>query len=300
MEIKSSDIKHWRQLNEHLKKNSLPVVPKKLRLSQKLDKYVFNYSFSLRKFHQKDTRGKRLLKKKLKNKSPLTLWNSIVATATAFEYKKLSMSMYGREYFPPPFWQVFPNEMDDLLTPKPVESSEHWIPRYPRVKFTSSNEFSKELIDFLTKPGKEIVVVGENLHNNKNGLDINFSCVDEASDMLDAFAYSNFKNLFDVQPNTIAVVSYSRRMYDEFIESYPDFLKPAFIQIYEANQHKGRTFTDYHVLDCPSFLSNTAYDLKYYVRRPFYKHEIYNFRGFRFLMKPKVLTEKTIFPKPLF
>ncbi|GEM_PF-6079072 len=296
MEIKSSDIKHWRQLNKHLKKNSLPVVPDKLRLSKKLDRYVFNYSFSLRKFHQKDTRGKRLLKKKLKNKCPLTVWNSIVAIATASETKKISMAMYGRGSYPPPFWQVFPNEMDDLLTPKPVESSEHWIPRYPRIKFTPSNEFSKELIDFLAKPGKEIIMVGKNYYDKETGLKEGVTWLDdETPDMADAFAYHHFKNDFDIQPKTIAVVSYSRRMYDEFIEGYPDFLKPAFIQIYEPNQHKGRTFTDYHVLDCPSFLSNTAYDLKYYVRKPFLASEIYDFKGFRFLIKPKKNT-----PEPLY
>ena len=248
------------------------------------------------------TKGNRLAKKKKKKiKTYVSPWSEMMINSLPKTTRSKAIAMYRRGSFPPPFWQVFPNEMDDLLTPKLVESSEHWIPRYPRITFTPKNEFSKELIDFLAKPGKEIIVVGNNYYDKETGLKEGVTWLDdETPDMADAFAYHRFKNDFDIQPKTIAVVSYSRRMYDEFIEGYPDFLKPGFIQIYEPNQHKGRTFTDYHVLDCPSFLSNTAYDLKYYVRRPFYKHEIYNFRGFRFLMKPKVLTEKTILLKPLF
>ncbi|VDH16868.1 Uncharacterised protein [Algoriella xinjiangensis] len=317
MILESSDIKNWDEFCEKLKNNLNPVIPDKLKGSiVRSDFNVVGFiDIKYRKIHKKDTKGNRLAKKKKRNKKeePISKWSKMMINSLPDLDKPISLSMHRRGSYAPG-GIFFRNEMEDL-SPKPVDSSEEWIPRHPRLIFSPSKEFSQELIDFLNYPGKEIVVVGNNYYNKATGLKKGVTWLDEASDMADAFAYSlenrsfleqqrkyirengvmEIFNDFDIIHNTIAVVSYSRRMYDEFIEGYPDYLRPAFVRIYEPNQHRGLTFTDYHVLDCPNFLSETAYDIKCYVRRPFTIKEIYNFRGFRFLIKPKTIT-----PKPLY
>lgn len=299
MILESSDIKNGNEFYKKLKNNLNPVIPDKLKRSIVRDKYsvVGFIDLKFRKKHLKDTKGNRLAKKKRnKIETFISPWSEMIIKSIDKRIEQKAIATFGRSSYPPG-GVFFRNEMDDLLTPKPVEFSEECTTGQ-LVMFNPSINLSKELIDGLNASGKEGV-----------------SWLDEASDMADAFAYylknrsfleqqrkyirengvMEMFNDFDIIHNTIAVVSYSRRMYDEFIESYPDYLRPAFIRIYEPNQHKGRTFTDYHVLDCPNFLSKTAYDIKYYVRRPFTIKEIYNFRGFRFLIKPKTITLKPLY-----
>ena len=156
---------------------------------KRLNRHIFNYTFSLLKSHKKDTKGKRLLKKKLKNKSPLLLWGTLMACGLTYEVKKLSISMPGRGSYPPG-GIFFHKEMDYLLTPRPIEASEVWIPKPPVNTFYPSNEFSKELIVFLDKQRDTINRFGNHYYNKDTGLKEGVAWLDdETPDMADAFAY---------------------------------------------------------------------------------------------------------------
>lgn len=193
MILESSNIKNWDEFYEKLKNNLNPVIPDELKGSIVRDNNrVFGFiDLKFRKKHLKDTKGNRLAKKK-KNKIEtfISPWTEMMINSLPKTTRSKAASMYGRTSFLPGGIE-FRNEVNDLWSPKPVESSEEYtIPRSPVLIFNPKPKFSENLIDFLNAPGKEIIVVGKNYYDKETGLKEGIAWLDEASDMADAFAYS--------------------------------------------------------------------------------------------------------------